>query len=176
MHLQSLKLLCPTDQQEEMHNLQEIFNLTLTRSHEALPSASCDICTCKVWSCYSQWLRRCIYKKIYSLTLTPKSMSHKMLPSALYIMGCSYYVKRFRRRCIYKKIHYLTFDLRIKVTQNIAKYRLHHVTYSATKFWSYYSASKGSSVVECLTRDQRVAGSSLTGVTALWSLSKTHLS
>ena len=31
-------------------------------------------------------------------------------------------------------------------------------------------------VVECLTRDRRVAGSSLTGVTALWSLSKTHLS
>ena len=33
-----------------------------------------------------------------------------------------------------------------------------------------------SSVVECLTRDRRAAGSSLTGVTALWSLSKTHLS
>ena len=32
------------------------------------------------------------------------------------------------------------------------------------------------SVVECLTRDQRVAGSSLTGVISLWSLSKTHLS
>ena len=32
------------------------------------------------------------------------------------------------------------------------------------------------SVVECLTRDRRVACSSLTGVTALWSLSKTHLS
>ena len=32
------------------------------------------------------------------------------------------------------------------------------------------------SVVECLTRDRGVAGSSLTGVTALWSLSKTHLS
>ena len=32
------------------------------------------------------------------------------------------------------------------------------------------------SVVECLTQDRRVAGSSLTGVTALWSLSKTHLS
>ena len=27
-----------------------------------------------------------------------------------------------------------------------------------------------------LDRDRRVAGSSLTGVTALWSLSKTHLS
>ena len=32
------------------------------------------------------------------------------------------------------------------------------------------------SVVECLTRDRRAAGLSLTGVTALWSLSKTHLS
>ena len=31
------------------------------------------------------------------------------------------------------------------------------------------------SVVECLTRDRGAAGSSLTGVTALWSLSKTHL-
>ena len=33
---------------------------------------------------------------------------------------------------------------------------------------------RSGSVVECLTRDRRVAGSSLTGVTALWSLSKTH--
>ena len=32
------------------------------------------------------------------------------------------------------------------------------------------------SVVECLTRDREAAGSSLTGITALWSLSKTHLS
>ena len=31
-------------------------------------------------------------------------------------------------------------------------------------------------VVECLTRDRGAAGSSLTGVYALWSLSKTHLS
>ena len=32
------------------------------------------------------------------------------------------------------------------------------------------------SVVECLTGDRGAAGSSLTGVTELWSLSKTHLS
>ena len=32
------------------------------------------------------------------------------------------------------------------------------------------------SAVECLTRDRGAAGSTLTGVTALWSLSKTHLS
>ena len=31
------------------------------------------------------------------------------------------------------------------------------------------------SVVERLNRDQEAAGSSLTGVTVLWSLSKTHL-
>ena len=30
-------------------------------------------------------------------------------------------------------------------------------------------------VVECLTRDRGAASSSLTGVTASWSLSKTHL-
>ena len=32
------------------------------------------------------------------------------------------------------------------------------------------------SVLECLTRDHEAAGSSLNDVTALWSLSKTHLS
>ena len=35
---------------------------------------------------------------------------------------------------------------------------------------------RSGSVVECLTRDRRVVGSSLTGVTGLWSFSKTHLS
>ena len=38
------------------------------------------------------------------------------------------------------------------------------------------SWERSGSVVECLTRDRGAAGSSLTGVTALWSLSKTHLS
>ena len=38
------------------------------------------------------------------------------------------------------------------------------------------NGERSGSVVECLTRDRRAAGSSLTGVTALWSLSKTHLS
>ena len=35
---------------------------------------------------------------------------------------------------------------------------------------------RSGSVVECLTRDRGAAGSSLSGVTALWSLSKTHFS
>ena len=43
-------------------------------------------------------------------------------------------------------------------------------------FFSFFKESSGSEV-ECLTRDRGAAGSSLTGVTALWSfLSKTHLS
>ena len=40
-----------------------------------------------------------------------------------------------RRRCIYKKIHYLTFHLdpKVKVSQNIYQYPLHHVTYAPAK-------------------------------------------
>ena len=40
----------------------------------------------------------------------------------------------------------------------------------------YRNRECSGSVVECLTRDLEAAGSSLTEVTALWSLSKTHLS
>ena len=68
------------------------------------------------------------HTKCYPVTLTSCDLfSYKVL---------SCYVKRFRRRCIYKKIQYLTFDLDlgVKVTQNVAQYPLHHVTYSATKF------------------------------------------
>ena len=41
------------------------------RSHEVLsvPLTSCDICTCKIWSCYfEKFMRRCVYKKIHYLT------------------------------------------------------------------------------------------------------------
>ena len=44
------------------------------------------------------------------------------------------------------------------------------------EFNKFNNRERSGSVVECLTRDRRAAGSSLTGVTALWSLSKTHLS
>ena len=48
--------------------------------------------------------------------------------------------------------------------------------YNPVKCTEYEMWERSGSVVECLTRDRRAAGSSLTGVTALWSLSKTHLS
>ena len=62
------------------------------------------------------------------------------------------------------------------VPQNIYQ----HKSFS---FWSpdfevnsKWMTERSGSVIECLTRDQRAVGLSLTSVTALWSLSKTHLS
>ena len=47
----------------------------------------------------------------------------------------------------------------------------------SVNMWQHHFIwERSGSVVECLTRDRRVAGSSLTGVIALWSLSKTHSS
>ena len=52
-------------------------------------------------------------------------------------------------RCIYKKIQYLSFDLDlgVKVTQNVAQFPLHHVTYSATKFEVATSNSVGGDTI-----------------------------
>ena len=70
----------------------------------------------------------------------------------------SYYIKSFRRRSIYKKTQYLTFDLDpgVKVTQNVAQYPLHHVTYPATKFE--------------VARSNRLGGDTFTRKYIIWSL------
>ena len=104
-----------------------------------VPSTSCDLCTCKHWSCYFQWFRRrCIYKKIHYLTLTPRSKSHKVLPSTLDIMWHMHrqnfkllFPKFYEEMCLQENI---LFDLWpwVKVTQKITKYPLHHVIYIAT--------------------------------------------
>ena len=72
-----------------------------------------------------------------------------------------YYVKSFRRRSIYKKIQYLTFDLDlvVKVTQNVAQYPLHHVTYPATKFE--------------VARSNRFGGDAFTRKYIIWPLTLT---
>ena len=41
---------------------------------------------------------------------------------------------------------------------------------------SRFCLERSGPVIECLTRDRGATGSSLTGATALWSLSKTHFS
>ena len=91
--------------------------------------------------------RRCIYKKILYLTFdlgvkVTQNGHTKCCPvpstscDLFSYKVCSCYVYLFRRRYIYKKMHYFTFglDLGAKVTQNVAQYPLHHVTYSPTKF------------------------------------------
>ena len=42
--------------------------------------------------------------------------------------------------------------------------------------YALLTRERSGSVVELLTRDREAAGSSLIGITALWSLSKAHLS
>ena len=49
------------------------------------------------------------------------------------------------------------------------------ILYSESDFDQTLRERSGS-VEECLTQDRGAAGLSLTGVTALWSLSRTHLS
>ena len=105
--------------------------------HEALPSTPCDLCNEKVWICYG---RRCIYKKIHYLTLTPRSRgrgsrSHKMLASTLDIMWptCMHQQSLMLLRPMVKEKMHLQentlFDLGAQDTQNVAQYPLHHVTW-----------------------------------------------
>ena len=63
----------------------------------------------------------------------------------------------------------------------LTSYILHMFKAAGKNMWliklkASLSRERSGSVVECLTRDQEAAGLSLTGVTALWSLGKTHLS
>ena len=128
-----------------MH-LQEIFDLPLilgSRSHKALPSTSCDLCNCKVWSCYGQWLMRIITKKIHYLTLTPRSRgsrSHIILTSTLVFMWPMHHQSLMLLHPMVKEKMHLQentlfdLDLGVKVTQNVAQYPRHHVTYAPPKF------------------------------------------
>ena len=74
---------------------------------------------------------------------------------------------------------YLRLIFKLRVLQRVMRSYCYTLVSFSNSVHDYQSAMmrEGSgSVVECLTRDRRAAGSSLTGVTALWSLSKTHLS
>ena len=128
-----------------------------------VPSKSYDLSTCKVWSCYvQQFRRRCIYKKVYEGQGHTKCcpVPSKSCDLCTYRVW-SYYVNSFRKRSIYKKIQYLTFDrdLEVKVTQNVAQYPPHHVTYPATKFE--------------VARSNRKGGDTFTRKYIIWSLTLT---
>ena len=149
MYLQSLNLLRPMV--KEMHYQEnKLFDLDLKVKGQGgqghtqfcpVPSTSCDLCTSKVWCCYMPWLRRrCIYKKIHNLTLTLGSRSHKMLPSTLDITWPMYQQSLILLHpTVKEKMHLqentlFALDLQVKVTRNVAKCPLHHVTYAPTDF------------------------------------------
>ena len=71
------------------------------------------------------------------------------------------------RRCIYKKLHQLTFDLEfgVKVTENIAQYPLHHVTYAATKFEVAMSNGLGRDAFTRNVMDAKMHGQTEDGLT-----------
>ena len=86
-----------------------------------MPSTSCYLFTCIVWSWYGQWLRKCIYKKIHCLTLTKVkgARSHKIFPSTLDIMwptNCMHLQNSMLLHPTVKEMHlqgntYLTLNL-----------------------------------------------------------------
>ena len=59
---------------------------------------------------------------------------------------------------------------------HISDQRKSLVQVSALTAYVCWLWERSGTVVKCLTRDRGAAGLSLTGVAALWSLSKTHLS
>ena len=61
-----------------------------------------------------------------------------------------------------------------KLILRILSYQLILTCVFATVLETATRRERSGSVVDCLTRDREVAGSSLTGVTVLWSLTKTH--
>ena len=68
------------------------------------------------------------------------------------------------------------------LTSFVSKIMEHIIHSSIMRFYDRHKIfhdcqrERSGSVVECLTLDRRAVGSSLTDVTAMWSLNKTHLS
>ena len=129
-----------------------------------VPAASCDLCTCEVWSWYVQWFgRRCIYKKIHYLTLGSRShRSHEVLHSTLNIMW-PMHMKNLK--LLLQKVYVemrlqenTLFDLGVKVTQNVDQYPLHYVIYASTKFEVATSNGLGEDTITRNMTDARTNG------------------
>ena len=89
---------------------------------------------------YSKMIISLKMQKIHYLTLTPRSRSHKMLPSALYIMWSMHQQSlMLLHPTVKEKIHLqesalFDLDLGFKVTRNVAQCPLHYVTYAPATF------------------------------------------
>ena len=137
--------------------------------------------------CYfSGWVWRILYGIYYEGKLidsrTLPSIDIAYLQSRLYtgvpvhfLTSINYYSDRSFSLYVQDKVSWLNYG-----NYEWALKQTWLQTYQSSKLLNKLIKSlkweRSGSVVECLTRDRRAAGSSLTGVTALWSLSKTHLS
>ena len=89
-----------------------------------------------------QWpmVKEMHYQEKYHLTLTPRSRSHKMLPSTHdFMLPLHQQILMLRHIMVKEKMNLqkntlFDLDLRVKVTQNVAQYPQHHVTYAPAKF------------------------------------------
>ena len=89
--------------------------------HCPAPSTSCDVCNCKVWSCYVQQLwvdeSNTVFDPGVGVTwnfaqcMPISSVYSFEISCVLCTCFWSCRVQRFWRRCVFKKIHNLTFDL-----------------------------------------------------------------
>ena len=102
-------------------------------------STSYELCTCKVWSCYVQQFRRkCIYKK-YLIWPWPSQGHTKhcplhhvpYVPAKVEIATTNCKGDAFTRKYI---IWPWPGVKCVKVTQNVAQYSRHRVTYASAKF------------------------------------------
>ena len=106
---------------------------------------------CKVWCCYIQWFRRCIYMKIHwPLTLTwgqSHTISSPVPSTSCNLCTCTVwrcYFQLFGGDAYTRKfIIFMTFDIDLGVMQNVEQYPLQHVTYAAAKFEVAMSNSLG---------------------------------
>ena len=94
---------------------------------------------------------------------------------------CIVYLRNLPTHTVNNLLQKLNYVKRIQYSVVKQKFNIIHIICEnyIKKYLEYYakhSLFKGSAVAQCLTRDRRAGGSSLTGVTALWSLSKTHFS
>ena len=75
-----------------------------------------------------------------------------------------------------QKVKHRVYKIHVFEVKQYFAETLQVISFKNDAYFLHGRRERSGSVVKCLTRDRGAAGSSLTGVNALWSLSKKHLS
>ena len=128
-----------------------------TNKTKNLGNYSCFCC------CLLTFFKISLFKKFFRDTI---NVSNGLDPDQDRHSGPKLFAKVISRR------QKLLLARKVGCEKPIMPIYIHKYIYLSRQEWWERSGS----VVECLTQERGVAGLSLTGVTVLWSLSKTHLS